>query len=73
MGMPGATSALSPGQWNAIHVAGLTEATPFVADLSLQHDLAMADAIVCVTAKDQMLRCLLCGSQVFTKSGVSQC
>jgi toxin FitB len=42
------------GRLNATHVIPLTESIAFLAaDLSLQHGLAMADAIVYATGRDQ--------------------
>ncbi len=42
------------GQLSASHVVQLTESIAYLAaDMSLRHGLAMADAIVYATAKDQ--------------------
>ena len=54
------TAVLFAGRLNATHVISLTESIALLAaDLSLQHGLAMADAIVYATARDQ-------GAQVVT-------
>lgn len=48
------TALLLAGRLNATQVIPLTESIAFLAaDLSLRHGLAMADAIVYATAKDQ--------------------
>jgi len=48
------TALLFSGQLSASHVVQLTESIAYLAaDLSLRHDLAMADAIVYATARDQ--------------------
>ena len=48
------TALLFAGRLNATQVVHLTESIAFLAaDLSLRHGLAMADAIVYATAKDQ--------------------
>ncbi len=48
------TALLFAGRLNATQVIPLTESIAFLAaDLSLRHGLAMADAIVYATAKDQ--------------------
>ena len=48
------TALLFAGRLNATQVVHLTESIAFLAaDVSLQHGLAMADAIVYATAKDQ--------------------
>lgn len=48
------TAVLFAGRLNATHVIPLTESIALLAaDLSLQHGLAMADAIVYATARDQ--------------------
>ena len=48
------TAVLFAGRLNATHVVPLTESIALLAaDLSLQHGLAMADAIVYATARDQ--------------------
>jgi len=48
------TALLLSGRLNATHVIQLTESIAYLAaDLSLRHGLAMADAIVYATAKDQ--------------------
>lgn len=48
------TALLTAGRLNATQIVHLTESIAFLAaDVSLQHGLAMADAIVYATAKDQ--------------------
>ena len=48
------TTLLFAGRLNSTHVVHLTEAIALLAaDVSLRHGLAMADAIVYATAKDQ--------------------
>ena len=48
------TALLFAGRLNATHVVQLTESIAYLAaDVSLRHGLAMADAIVYATAKDQ--------------------
>ena len=48
------TALVFSGQLGASHVVHLTESIAYLAaDLSLQHGLAMADAIVYATARDQ--------------------
>jgi predicted nucleic acid-binding protein len=48
------TALLFAGRLNATHVVHLTDSIAYLAaDLSLRHGLAMADAIVYATAKDQ--------------------
>ena len=48
------TALLFAGRLNATHVVPLTESIAYLAaDASLRHGLAMADAIVYATAKDQ--------------------
>lgn len=48
------TAVLFAGRLSATEVVPLTESIAFLAaDLSLRHDLAMADAIVYATAQDQ--------------------
>ena len=48
------TALLFSGQLSASHIIQLTESIAYLAaDLSLRHGLAMADAIVYATAKDQ--------------------
>ncbi|MBX3334881.1 MAG: type II toxin-antitoxin system VapC family toxin [Nitrospira sp.] len=48
------TALLTAGRLNATQVVHLTESIAFLAaDVSLQHGLAMADAIVYATAQDQ--------------------
>jgi len=48
------TALLLSGQLSASHVVQLTESIAYLAaDLSLMHGLAMADAIIYATAKDQ--------------------
>lgn len=48
------TALLFSGQLSATHMIPLTESIAYLAaDLSLMHGLAMADAIVYATAKDQ--------------------
>lgn len=48
------TALLFAGRLSATHVVQLTESIAYLAaDLSLRHGLAMADAIVYATAKDQ--------------------
>jgi len=48
------TALLFAGRLNATQVSPLTESIAFLAaDLSVRHGLAMADAIVYATAKDQ--------------------
>ena len=48
------TALLFSGQLSASHTIELTESIAYLAaDLSLRHGLAMADAIVYATAKDQ--------------------
>ncbi|MDR4482734.1 MAG: type II toxin-antitoxin system VapC family toxin [Nitrospirales bacterium] len=48
------TALLLAGQLSASHVVQLTESIAYLAaDLSLMHGLAMADAIIYATAKDQ--------------------
>lgn len=48
------TALLCAGRLSATQVIQLTDSIAFLAaDLSLRHDLAMADAIVYATARDQ--------------------
>ena len=48
------TALLFTGQLNATHIINLTASIALLAaDMSLRHGLAMADAIVYATAKDQ--------------------
>jgi predicted nucleic acid-binding protein len=48
------TALLFSGQLSASHIIELTESIAYLAaDMSLRHGLAMADAIVYATAKDQ--------------------
>ena len=48
------TALLFAGRLNSTHVVHLTESIAYLAaDVSLRHGLAMADAIVYATAKDQ--------------------
>ncbi|MBA5867444.1 MAG: PIN domain-containing protein [Nitrospira sp. CR1.3] len=66
------SALLLAGRLNATEVIPLTDSIAFLAaDLSLRHGLAMADAIVYATARDQQAEVITCDADLKDLPGVS--